>query len=213
MGAAMNTIWRYLRTTLIGGLLFLLPAAIVVVVAQKAFGLLMKVLQPMVAALPGQLAIGSAAPYVTVILSLVIICFIAGLVARSAFGSRFSHGLEDMILGRLPGYTFIRSMFSGVAPVDTKVEVALVEMEEMLALAFVMERHANGYVTVFVPSAPTPHAGSVYFARAEHVRVIDMGLAEAMHIISKLGLGAGKALDKTLASGKRVDVQNPVAAH
>jgi uncharacterized membrane protein len=203
----MNTVLKYLRATLVGGLLFLLPAMIVVLVAEKAFGLVMKMMKPLVAALPHDFAIGSAAPYVTVILSLLIVCLLAGLVARSAVGARFSHAMDHLILGRLPGYTLIRSMFSGVAPVDTKVEVALVEMEHMLVIAFVMERLDNGYVTVFVPSAPTPHAGSVFFARIEHVRVVDLGIAEAMRIISMLGLGGGKALEKKLALPK------PVEAH
>jgi uncharacterized membrane protein len=203
----MSTIWKYLRTTLVGGLLFLLPAVIIVVVAQKAFQLAMKVLQPLVAALPEELAIGTLAPYITVILALVLVCFVAGLVARSATGSRFSHTVENLILGKLPGYTFIRSMFAGTSPVDTPVEVALVEMEGMFVIAFVMERLTNGFVTVFIPSAPTPHAGAVYFARAEQLRVINIGLAEAMHFISKLGLGAGKALEKSLVLPK------PVEAH
>jgi hypothetical protein len=51
------------------------------------------------------------------------------------------------------------------------------------------------------------HSGAVDFARAEHVRVIDVGLAEAMHFISKLELAAGKALEKSLALPK------PVEAH
>jgi uncharacterized membrane protein len=194
----MATIWKYVRTTLIGGLLFLLPIVVILLVLQKAFEFALKLLVPLEKALPGWFAIGSAAPHFTAAMLLLVICFLAGLVAGTGAGGWLRRALERTVLGRVPGYTMLRSMFSGGAPVDKPIEVALVEMENMLVIAYVMERHANGYVTLFVPSAPMPNAGSVFFARSEQVRIIDVAMGDTLLCIVKLGLGAEKMLKGVL---------------
>ena len=194
----MGTIWKFVRTTLIGGLLFLLPIVVILLVLQKAFEIALKLLGPLAKLLPGWFAVGDAAPHLAAAMLLLVICFLAGLIARTSTGAWMRRGLEGSVLGRLPGYTMLRSMFSGGAPVGTPIEVALVEMENMLVIAYVMERHANGYVTLFVPSAPMPNAGSVFFARAEMVRVIDISMGESLRVIAKLGLGAEKMLKGVL---------------
>ena len=51
---------------------------------------------------------------------------------------------------------------------------ALVEIEDALTPAFVIEEHADGRFTVFVPSVPTPFAGAVYVLSAERVHVLDV---------------------------------------
>ena len=194
----MGTFWKFVRKTLISGLLLLLPVVVILIVLQKVFDFILQFLLPLEKALPGWFEIGRAAPHFTAVLVLLVVCFLAGLIARTGAGVWVRRQLEGKVLGRLPGYTMLRSMFTGGVPVDTPIEVGLVEMENMLVIAYVMERHANGYVTLFVPSAPTPNAGSVFFARSEQVRIIDVGMGESLRCIARLGLGAGKMLKEVL---------------
>ena len=50
------------------------------------------------------------------------------------------------------------------------MSVALARIEDAWMLSFVVERHASGLLTVFVPSAPTPAAGSVYYLTEDRVQ-------------------------------------------
>jgi uncharacterized membrane protein len=185
---------RVLKNILIGGAIFLLPLVLIWLLLAKALQLAMVLVQPIEDALPKWTVLGMETPHFAAVLVIVVFCFLAGLVARTRLGRRWHINLERRTLGKIPGYSMLRTLFSGAVPADKPVEVALVEMENMRVVAFVMERHADGYVTVFVPSAPTPAVGSVFFAHESQVQVIDVSLKDAMMCVSRLGLGAGKLL-------------------
>ena len=71
---------------------------------------------------------------------------------------------------------------------------ALVEIEEALVPAFIVEKHADGQFTVFVSPSPTPMAGAIYILPPERVHPVDVPLAKAMGCITKWGAGSGQWL-------------------
>jgi uncharacterized membrane protein len=79
-----------------------------------------------------------------------------------------------------------------------EVRTALAQIEECWVLAFVMERHGNGLNTVFVPSAPTPAAGSIYYLPDERIKLIDVSVQAAMGCITRLGIGSRELLARAL---------------
>jgi len=64
---------------------------------------------------------------------------------------------------------------------------ALVEIEEALAPAFVIETLDDGRLTVFVPSVPTPFAGAVYVLRPERVHILNVPLHSSHQVHLSLG--------------------------
>jgi uncharacterized membrane protein len=66
----------------------------------------------------------------------------------------------------------------------------LVEIEDALVPAFVVEDHDDGSYTVFVPSIPTPAAGTVYILDRARVHLVDVPFAQAVSVISKWGAGS-----------------------
>ena len=74
--------------------------------------------------------------------------------------------MENVFFERLPGYSLLRSLTQRLAG-DSEEEAwkpALVEIEDALVPAFIIEELDDGRFTVFVPSVPTPLAGAVYVA-------------------------------------------------
>lgn len=69
--------------------------------------------------------------------------------------------------------------------------VALVEIEEALAPAFIVEELDDGRYTVLVPSVPTPAAGSLLIVARDRVHPLDTPLTQAVKVISHWGVGAG----------------------
>nr|WP_298726917.1 DUF502 domain-containing protein [uncultured Steroidobacter sp.] len=191
---------RVLKLVLVGGALFLLPLLLLWVLLAKAFHLALAFMQPIESALPGWTIVGVEMPHLAAVLVILVFCLLAGLWAQTKSGRRWYGNLERKTLGKIPGYVMLRTLLADAVPTDKPVEVALVEMENMRVIAFVMERHADGHVTVFVPSAPTPAMGSVFFAHEAQVQVVNVSLKEAMMCISRLGIGAEHLLTPRCAA-------------
>ncbi|HSE26623.1 MAG TPA: hypothetical protein VLA95_00230 [Gemmatimonadales bacterium] len=55
--------------------------------------------------------------------------------------------------------------------------------------AFIIEEHADGRYTVFVPSVPTPFAGAVYVLDRARVHPLDVPFTQAIRAVSRWGSG------------------------
>jgi len=67
---------------------------------------------------------------------------------------------------------------------------ALVEIEEALVPAFIIEELDDGRFTVFVPSVPTPLAGAVYILTPERVHPLNVPFTKAISVVSRWGSGS-----------------------
>ncbi len=72
---------------------------------------------------------------------------------------------------------------------EETLQPALVEIEEALVPALIVEELEDGSYTVLVPSAPTPMAGSVYILPRDRVHPVDISFAKAIGVFLKWGTG------------------------
>ena len=77
---------------------------------------------------------------------------------------------------------------------DEPQGIALVEVEDALAPAFLVEDLPDGKCTVFLPSAPTPAAGTIYIIDRARVHPIDVPITTAFKCVTRWGTGAGELL-------------------
>jgi uncharacterized membrane protein len=181
---------EFIKSTLIGGLLVILPIGLVVVLVMKIVGLLEGVIAPIANHLPEQLRF----PTVIAAALLLAACLAAGLVARTRAGRSAGSFFERVFLKHVPGYALVRTLVRSVASIEESdtFRPALVEIEESLVPAFVVEAHPDGRYTVFVPSAPTPGIGVIYIMAAERVHLLDISLLKTIKCISRWGAGSGE---------------------
>jgi len=184
----MKTLTDFLRMTLVGGLLVVLPLWVSVLLLFKAIKGAMAMLLPIAKLLP-QWVVHEK---VTALVLLLLICFAVGLFIRTGPGKRIGQWITQHVLDRIPGFEVMRSMtrqFAGEKD-EQSFQPALVEIEEALVPAFIIEKHADGQFTVFVSSSPTPMAGAIYILQPERVHAVDMPLRKAMVCVTKWGAGA-----------------------
>jgi uncharacterized membrane protein len=138
-----------------------------------------------------QSVVGIAVTEVVAVCSLLLVCFIAGLAIRTRAGARVNAQLEQVILRRVPGFTFVKHIGGGLAGLESgsDLSVALARIEDAWVLSFVVERHASGLFTVFVPSAPTPAAGSIYYLTEDRLKLLDVPVSAALGCIMRLDVG------------------------
>ena len=195
----------FLKATIVGGLLFLLPVAVVLIVLGYAMRLAGRVVEPIAALLP-QTVIGAVVATVLAVLLLVLISFLAGLAARTNAGKRVRRFFENSMLGNLPQYQLVKSMAEGLAQVENAegVQPALISIEGGWQIGYLLEPLENGWVAVFLPQAPTPMSGNVMYLPADRVRLLDIPMVKAMAVVKHMGVGSGAALrgaDLTLPAG------------
>ena len=189
----------FFKATVVGGVLFLIPAALVLFILGYALRLVSKVAQPISNGLGlDQLgeAGGIGAATVLAILVLVILCLIAGTFARTGGGRRLSRWFEGSLLGSLPQYQMIKSMVESVAQFEasTDIKPALVSIEDGWQVGYLLEPLHDDGVAVFLPQAPTPMSGNVMYFPSARVRPLDMTMVQAMTLIKRIGIGSAQAL-------------------
>ena len=114
----MNTIKAFLKATLVGGLMFLVPVVLVVVVLRHALQFADKLAVPLAGALPVSHVGGVGVITLVAVAILVVIAFLAGLLARTAPGRRLTHWFEESLLGGLPQYRMVKSLAEGLAQIE-----------------------------------------------------------------------------------------------
>ena len=179
---------QFAVNTLVSGLLVIIPIYLAVLLLLKAMQSVAGLARPFAMLLPAWLP----AEHVLSLLLVLIVCFLVGAAVRTGTGQAIRERIEKSFFERMPGYSLIRSLTQRVAGKDEENvwKPALVEIEEALVPAFIIEEFEDGRFTVFVPSVPTPFAGAVYILAPERVHPLDIPFTQALKPISRWGSGS-----------------------
>ena len=194
----MNRILGFFKTTVIGGFFVILPVALVIFLLMELVGVVLLLTSPVTKLLPVKTLGGIELATLMAIILILAICFITGLIMRTQIGIRFRELAERIGLNRLPGYTLVKSLtqsFAGTKDGST-ISAAIATVRDGEVLAFIVEEHDSGDFTVFVPTAPTPTIGTIYFLNQQKVRKLDVPITEAVDCIMHWGIGSKALLAK-----------------
>jgi uncharacterized membrane protein len=136
-----------------------------------------------------------------------------GLVIQTTFGARLQSIVEKRVLAKLPGYTMLHGLAGQLTEFEKTegFKPALVEIEEALVPAFLIEEHTGERCTVFVPSVPTPMTGSIYIIARSRVHPLNVPVMAVMKCISKWGAGSDKLVAAFDHGPELVDRTKPTA--
>ena len=193
----LKAINDFLRTTIFGGLVFLVPVILLLLVLRHAMQFAGKIAKPVAAMFPTQAVGGIALGTLVAIFLLLVIAFLAGLLARTPTGRRLTQWFEESILGGLPQYQMAKTMAESFARIEgesSSMQPVLVLIDEGWNLAYRLEDVGEGWVTVFVPQSPTPMSGSVMYVESTRVRPLPISMKEAVLLVKHLGIGSSQAL-------------------
>ena len=179
---------EFVTSTVIGGLFIVVPVYLAILLLLKGMKSAATLVRPIAVLLPDWLP---AEGLVSLLLVLVV-CFIVGAAVRTRAGQIVRERVEKAFFERLPGYGLLRSLTQRLANDgdETAWKPALVELEDALVPAFIIEELVDGRLTVFVPSVPTPLAGAVYILTPERVHPLDIPFTQAIRSVSRWGSGS-----------------------
>ena len=190
----MKDILKSIKSVFLTGLLIAFPAWLALLLFAKVLVHLKVFVKPIAVAMPE----GVNHPLPWSILAFVLTCFAVGLLFHTTFGKLAGRAIEQTVLQKIPGYPSLRSIANQVADFESEkgFKPALIDVEDgCLAPAFLIEDHDNGLSTVFMPSVPTPMAGSIFIMPSKRVHPIDIPVTTMMKCISKWGTGSGELIN------------------
>ena len=196
----MKSILQIIKATFLGGILFLAPLVVLLVILEKGYAIIQKVTLPLAKNLPRIHVLGVALQELFGIIIIIVICFLAGLMARTSGAKRLIQKLEDGILSFIPGYSFMKNMNESIMGFESNedLKVILVPTDAGLQFAFLIEQINENKFSVFIPDAPNPWSGSVVFVEKKDITEVDISQKEALACIRKLGYGSAALLKNKL---------------
>jgi len=191
-----NAMFRFLKTTVIGGIAFMVPIVIFAMIITKALELTNKLAVPLSAMMPID-SIGHVA--VVDFLALIIIlliCFMAGLAAKTAYARKYLSSLESRVLSKFPAYDFLKSKMYTVLQAEEVegMKPVLVRFDDSWQIALEVENIPGGTSAVYLPGAPDPWSGSVCFVTEDRIQSLESPLPVIIRTLKGLGKGSREQL-------------------
>ena len=194
----MDKIKSFFKTTLLCGILVVLPIVILILVFRWLYEFIADKIKPLTYILLETAKLQEFFASVIAITIILLSFFVVGLIIKTRLGQYSFEQLELRFLTKLPLYNIIKETILQLVGTEKKLfkHVALVNLfgNETRVTAFITDEHDDGSYTVFVPSGPAPTAGFVYHLTGNNVQIVNYPIDKAMRTIFSVGAGSKELL-------------------
>jgi uncharacterized membrane protein len=184
---ALKRATSYIIRTTTSGLFLVLPLLVLVILCVKAG----QVLLPPTRKLADAIGLRAISVNILLVILLILACFIAGFLIRAQSVRRAKNWLENNILNLIPGYEYIRMRLVSSLETEAKEspEIVLINYDDCLHPAMIIERNENGTCVVFIPNAPDIKEGSVVIAEPKMMQPLNISMTELTKCLRNYGKG------------------------
>lgn len=197
MAAGIKTFGKFIRTTIAGGILFMIPLIIVISVVKKALHILKPLTDPWDARLKDDIFWGLDGHNLIGILMLIVFCFLGGLVFQLTPVRRYVNMIEVKLLSYFPGYLLIKSLVSEALgdSAERMLVPVLVKEGDSYRPGFLTDQQGD-LCTVFLPEVPHVNNGELQIIPVISVTRLPITNHAMKHMIRNLGKGITKLVPK-----------------
>ena len=200
----------FIKTTVIGGLIFLVPLMFLVFMLGKALGFMMVIAEPLADWIPVDTVGGVALANLLAILAVIVVSFIAGLVARHSVAAGFVKKLETRVLMNIPGYAMVKGIKGGFDSSETEgMKPIALQLGSAERIALEIEKLPDGRSMVYIPSAPSSWSGITQILPAEQITYLDVPITKVFELTEKYGFGADPILQNKRLDDDAEHTQDP----
>jgi len=184
----------FLKTSLLGGVSVVFPAALLLIVFNWLFQWVGGFIEPLTRIIVAKSNMQEILANLLVISAIVAICFFIGVFVKTRVG-RYIHLLVEKLLGRwIPGYKFSVNTFQQFFGERSTTYSAVVLVKpfgnDTLMTGFITDEHPDGSCSVFVPTGPNPTSGNIYHLPPSSIYRVDLPVEEAMKSVIACGAGS-----------------------
>ncbi len=185
---------NFLKTTAIGGLLFLLPLIVLGALVGQITPLVVSVASALNKYIPVKTPTGIAILVGLSIALILLLCFAAGMFARWSLGKKISTAFEKKLALFFPRYSILKDQMAdtiGGNETRPQMKPVLVVFDECQRIAFETERdEKQGLATIFLPGSPDPWSGKVVIMKLDRVTRLNADFGHAAATCEQVGRGS-----------------------
>lgn len=161
----MDTLKKFLKDTILGGFLFLVPILVVLAISAKFWVKMSEIGHKLADTVGLRSTLGLNPGPIVALLLIVLICFLSGLLLRVAFMKNIRNGL-DMVLDKfIPGYEFYKITLEEKIryrqTLITRTPVILTQ-DGIGQAGVITDELADGRKVIFIPAKPGTPEGQVF---------------------------------------------------
>lgn len=193
----MKRIGNFLKATLIGGVVVLLPVILIYLILAEVLELAVVMATPIADLFPAGSFDKVHLPVVVALFLIVGVSFVLGLLLLAGPGRAAGNWIERRVLGPLPGYRVVKSLTKSLGNVDGEesFKPALLRSQDgSREIIYVIENHDDGQATVMIPQTPTAMTGRIRIVDQDHIEPLNASLAEVTAVLGHWGLGTRELL-------------------
>ena len=191
----MKNILNFLKTTLIGGLVVIVPLAIAFAVLAQIFVVINGLNAKLAGMFPYELLNKPIVLAILGVIGVALICFITGLILLTGIGERLLMGLNNALAKKIPMYGLVRTIttrFTGMKDGDfAPVEIDLYGSATR-SLGFLIEKLPDARVTVYIPSVPALTVGQIFIVPAANVTELKVPPTMLVNAVTQWGVESKK---------------------
>jgi uncharacterized membrane protein len=180
----------FLKTTAIGGLIFLLPLVAIGGLLGYVYNIVLAIYKPLAEYIPGGSIGVTSLMFLAAVGILVSLCFFCGLAARRAIARRFSQAIEKHLVMVFPKYAIYKDILAGNIGGDShspSLSPVTIKFDDCIRIGYEAGRTEQGLVIVFLPGSPDPWLGSVVMVESCRVQPLNVDFNETSAICERLG--------------------------
>lgn len=180
------------------GFVVVLPLLLLGAVIEILFGIVAGWIRPVLAAMPGTVFQNEAVRFVAVVGIVVLTLLLIGVLAGTRLGQSIGRRIELSVLSRLPFYNALRVMVTGLAGRGyagaMKPVLVTVDDPGLQQFGFLLETHADGRSTVFLPGSPNPGSGNSMIVAPERLQELHTSASSVLRCLGRWGYGSAALL-------------------
>jgi uncharacterized membrane protein len=192
----MKTLASFIKHTIVGAIWFLIPLVVLGVVLSKAHEIAGNIIRPLADLIPTHSVWGTLLARLSAVIALVLFCFLAAAISKTSLAKKVIDWLEASFLEKLPGYGLLKSILESSLGVNEKgnQDVVLAHVEDALQVGFITEVLDNGVYAVYIPGAPIPWSGDLFFMTEDRFQRVNISYRSALKCVRQLGLGSNRLM-------------------
>lgn len=193
----MKTLSRFIANTISGGILFMLPVTLLIILFEKANTYVSIISEPLAKQVNSFSLIGLDSRKLFAIFLMILICFLSGLAFKTQTVKNWISGLEKNVFCYIPGYAMMKAIVSGIVggTEEHNMTSVLVQDGESWLIGFLVEEN-NDYCTVFFPEAPRHDSGEVRVVPKTTVKKIPIPTNKVTQSLKNFGKGVISWIEK-----------------
>jgi len=180
------------RAFILGGIFFILPLLIVIVLIEKAVQLLSPLGKKLSEIFDLHSLFGTAAVTIVCLFLILLFCLLGGILVDKGFVHQYSRKVEEKLFLFFPAFQMLKYRLLGNEGMRTDDiwEAILMREEDTSRVAFITDQSDdNGYISVFIPDAPRMDSGEIRYFKKGECEYHPITMKEAMSALNNFGKG------------------------